>query len=197
MKFSFGRSVFLSGALAGVLALTTSAQTASPPAPEEKSAAEQKPAADVAKELDAMKARIGQLETELAKTKQQPGEAAPNKLPADLASTVPVLPPSLRTPDGKALVPRVPYADPPSPDPQAAASPQAPAAPAAPPPVDLDTPFAFADFTWMLSVPRNHDAVLDGKYFSGEFRVDTNYMYDYNHPGDHTLTETTEGERTG
>jgi hypothetical protein len=81
-------------------------------------------------------------------------------------------------------------------DPQAAA--QTPAAPpATPPPVDLDTPFAFADFTWMLSNPRNHDEVLDGKYFSGEFRVDTNYMYDYAHPTDHTLDETTEGERTG
>jgi hypothetical protein len=81
-------------------------------------------------------------------------------------------------------------------DPQAAAQTPA-AAPAAPPPVDLDTPFAYADFTWMMSNPRNHDEVLDGKYFSGEFRVDTNYMYDYNHPIDHTLDETTEGERTG
>jgi hypothetical protein len=63
--------------------------------------------------------------------------------------------------------------------------------------VDLETPFAFADFTWMLSNSRNHDEVLDGKYFSGEFRVDTNYMYDYEHPIDHTLIGTTEGERTG
>lgn len=73
----------------------------------------------------------------------------------------------------------------------------APAAAPATPPVDLQTPFAYADFTWMNSVPRNHDEVLDGKYFSGEFRVDTNYMYDYEHPIDHTLDETTEGERTG
>jgi hypothetical protein len=49
----------------------------------------------------------------------------------------------------------------------------------------------------MLSNSRNHDEVLDGKYFSGEFRVDTNYMYDYEHPIDHTLIGTTEGERTG
>jgi hypothetical protein len=86
------------------------------------------------------------------------------------------------------------------PDPQAAATPAAPQAtppPTTPPPVDLDTPFAFGDFTWMLSNPRNHDEVLDGKYFSGEFRVDTNYIYDYQHPIDHTLDETTEGERTG
>ena len=72
-----------------------------------------------------------------------------------------------------------------------------PAAPAAPPPVDLQTPFAYGDFTWTERDFRNHDEVLDGKYFSGEFRVDTNYMYDYNHPIDHTLDETTEGERTG
>jgi hypothetical protein len=80
---------------------------------------------------------------------------------------------------------------------QAPAAGAAPAAPAGPPPVDLQTPFAFGDFTWMLSNPRNHDEVLDGKYFSGEFRVDTNYMWDYNHPIDDTLDETTEGERTG
>ncbi len=82
-------------------------------------------------------------------------------------------------------------------DAAAAAAGTAPAAPAGPPPVDLQTPFAYADFTWMNSNSRNHDEVLDGKYFSGEFRVDTNYMYDYAHPIDHTLDETTEGERTG
>jgi Putative beta-barrel porin-2, OmpL-like. bbp2 len=98
-------------------------------------------------------------------------------------------------------VPGAPAPDPapaPAPAPQAPQAPEAapPAAPAAPA-VDNDTPFAFGDFTWMLSNPRNHDSVLDGKYFSGEFRVDTNYIYDYNHPIDHTLIGTTEGERTG
>ena len=85
------------------------------------------------------------------------------------------------------------------PEPQGAAPQTEPPAPAAPatPPVDLMTPFAFGDFTWMNAVPRSHDSVLDGKYFSGEFRVDTNYIYDYNHPIDHTLGGTTEGERTG
>ncbi len=80
---------------------------------------------------------------------------------------------------------------------QAPADAQPAAAAPAAPAVDLETPFAFADFTWMLSNSRNHDEVLDGKYFSGEFRVDTNFMYDYNHPIDHTLDGTTEGERTG
>ncbi len=71
------------------------------------------------------------------------------------------------------------------------------AAPAAPAPVDLQTPFAFGDFTWMNAVPRNHDSVFDGKYFTGEFRWDSNYIYDYNHPIDHSLSGTTEGTRTG
>src|SRR5579871_659265 len=105
------------------------------------------------------------------------------------------LPAPSPTPGAPAPDPAPAPAPAPAPDPQAPATP--PAAPAAPPPVDLDTPFAFADFTWMLSNPRNHDSVLDGKYFSGEFRVDTNYMYDYQHPIDHTLIGTTEGERTG
>lgn len=77
------------------------------------------------------------------------------------------------------------------------AAPAPPPALAANPPVDNDTPFAFADFTWMNAVPRNHDSVLDSKYFTGEFRVDTNYIYDYHHPIDHSLGGTTEGVRTG
>ncbi len=82
----------------------------------------------------------------------------------------------------------------PAPGPQApAAEPAPPAAPA----VDNQTPFAYADYTWMNAVSRNHDSVLDGKYFSPEIRTDTNYIYDYAHPIDHTLGGTTEGERTG
>jgi hypothetical protein len=49
----------------------------------------------------------------------------------------------------------------------------------------------------MNAVSRNHDSVLDGKYFSPEIRADVNYIYDYSHPIDHTLDGTTEGERTG
>lgn len=58
-------------------------------------------------------------------------------------------------------------------------------------------PFAFADFTWMNGSPRTKDTPLDTKLFTGEFRWDTNYIYDYNHPIDHTLVGTSEGGRTG
>ena len=106
--------------------------------------------------------------TDIAKLDLPPMPTAPNSAPNQAAST-------------------------PAPAQATAAAPAAPATP----PVDNDTPFAYADFTWMNAVPRNHDSVLDGKYFSPEVRVDTNYIYDYNHPIDHTLGGTTEGERTG
>jgi hypothetical protein len=111
------------------------------------------------------------------------------------AQQAPEPPPKTEASDADAGTPlSAPTPDTPA-DPQTPATPAVP--PATPPPVDLDTPFAYGDFTWMNSVPRNHDEVLDGKYYSGEFRVDTNYIYDYAHPIDHTLDETTEGERTG
>jgi hypothetical protein len=204
---------------AGVAGLFTgqilTAQTASspqliaaaeaPPAPESTTTAPsptagsaQQPGLTVLDELNAMKARIEKLEQELKAAKGETG-AAPSATPASgaAAASGSLLAPRTKlapgTVDGSKDVASVDPADQSSSQPEAQPAAAAPAAPA----VDLDTPFAFADFTWMMSNPRNHDEVLDGKYFSGEFRVDTNYMYDYNHPIDHTLTETTEGERTG
>jgi Putative beta-barrel porin-2, OmpL-like. bbp2 len=150
--------------------------------------------ADVVKEMDALRKRIEQLEAE-AKAKEANASKPPK--PAAAKPDFPTLKPAddPARPTGKIPVETATAS--PLPDPTAQAPATPPPAEPPPPAVDNDTPFAFADFTWMLSNPRNHDEVLDGKYFSGEFRVDTNYMYDYNHPIDHTLTETTEGERTG
>jgi putative OmpL-like beta-barrel porin-2 len=64
-------------------------------------------------------------------------------------------------------------------------------------PQQRPAPFAFADFTWLNGNPRNKDSVLDSKYFTGEFRVDSSYIQDFNHPIDHSLGGTTEGTRTG
>jgi hypothetical protein len=57
-------------------------------------------------------------------------------------------------------------------------------------------PFAFADFSWLNGNCRQTTSVLDTKYFTGEFRVDTNYIYDFNNPGDHTLVGSTNAGRT-
>jgi hypothetical protein len=58
-------------------------------------------------------------------------------------------------------------------------------------------PFAFADFTWLNGNARTREPALDTKFFTGEFRFDTSYIYDFNHPIDHTLSGTTESGRTG
>ncbi len=58
-------------------------------------------------------------------------------------------------------------------------------------------PFAFADFTWLNGNSREKDAVLDTKVFTGEFRLDTNYVYDFQHPKDHTIDGSSETGRTG
>ncbi len=58
-------------------------------------------------------------------------------------------------------------------------------------------PFAFADFTWLNGNSRTKDSPLDTRVFTGEFRADTSYIYDFAHPRDHTLGGTTESGRTG
>lgn len=58
-------------------------------------------------------------------------------------------------------------------------------------------PFAFADFTWLNGNSRQKDFPLDTKYFTGEFAVDTNYVYDFAMPKDHTLIGSTNSGRTG
>jgi Putative beta-barrel porin-2, OmpL-like. bbp2 len=58
-------------------------------------------------------------------------------------------------------------------------------------------PFAYADWTWLNGTSRNKDAVWDSKYFTPEFRVDANYIQDYNQPKDHTMGGSTESFRNG
>src|SRR5579863_6164607 len=207
-KFRWSAALAIA-AMAGPLGL---AQTAQPPQQDSQPASQQQ---DISKELDAMKKRIEQLEAELKAKSAAAPVATPAAQPVENAAQ----PVQNAAPDSAVKTSLASFGGNPSGagaplgagtlmpgtlDPTLDASPavaqdaQAPAQPAQPAPaVDLQTPFAFADFTWMLSNSRNHDEVLDGKYFSGEFRVDTNYMYDYNHPIDHTLDGTTEGERTG
>jgi hypothetical protein len=58
-------------------------------------------------------------------------------------------------------------------------------------------PFAYADWTWLNGTPRTKDSPLEfGKYFTGEFRADTHYMLDFNHPRDDTLGGSTESFRS-
>src|SRR5580698_4319204 len=57
-------------------------------------------------------------------------------------------------------------------------------------------PFAFGDFTWLNGNSREHQPLIDSKYFTAEIRVDVNYIYDWARPDDHTLDGAAEAGRT-
>lgn len=63
-------------------------------------------------------------------------------------------------------------------------------------PATAASPFAFADFTWLNGNGRQHTALLDTKYFTGEFRADITYIAQSHRPKDHTLVGTSESGRT-
>ena len=111
--------------------------------------------------------RIERLEKRLAAVEGNSASAAPKPV-AEMAS---VKPPAA-APDPAPAAPTVPMA--------AAAAP-------APPAVDLQTPFADYDWTWLNGNSRQHDTPLDTKYFSPEFRADTFYGEDFNQPKDHSM----------
>jgi hypothetical protein len=75
-----------------------------------------------------------------------------------------------------------------APTPAPAAESAAPAATPAPPPQPLN----YADFSWLNGNSRQTESVLDTKYFTGEFRADVNFVYDLNHPADHTIVGSSE-----
>ena len=175
------------------------------------------PASVDAKRFEAMEKRIEQLEALLQskmgaeQTSSAAGQAVTkasdqeqrSPLLATLTkdpSQVPLLPGTM---DDKKLVavntplpnsPAMPGAPAAQSAPQdGAAQNQAPAAPA----VDLQTPFAYGDFTWLNGTPRNKDVVLDTPFFTPEVRFDTHYMEDFNQPHDHTIVGATESFRSG
>jgi hypothetical protein len=58
-------------------------------------------------------------------------------------------------------------------------------------------PFAFADFGWLSGNSRAKESPLQTKAFTGEVRFDTNYVYDFSHPKDHTIGGSSEIFRSG
>ncbi|HLJ28415.1 MAG TPA: outer membrane beta-barrel protein [Candidatus Angelobacter sp.] len=115
--------------------------------------------ADLLKELQQMRARIEQLETQL---KAQSG-ATPESSSTQPAATVQSV--SLTT--------------------TAHASPSQEQV--KPENVEPAEPFAFADFTWLTGNPRTKTPAFDSKFFTPEIRGDIAYIYDFNHPADDTI----------
>lgn len=58
-------------------------------------------------------------------------------------------------------------------------------------------PFSFADFTWLTGNARTTESPLETKVFTGELRVDADYVYDFNHPADHSIGGSSEIFRSG
>jgi hypothetical protein len=58
-------------------------------------------------------------------------------------------------------------------------------------------PFSDADWTWLNGNPRTKDIYWDTKFFTPEIRADMHYVYDFNHPGDHSMGGSSELFRTG
>ncbi len=141
------------------------------------SAGQQIPPA-IAKELDGMKKRIDELEAELKSRNTQPQRAA-TQASADAATPVTVQSPA--------------------PEARQESSSAGPvlAAQVAPRPATLETatpekkevaqPFSDWDWTWLNGNPRTKTPAFDSKFFTPEIRADINYVYDFNHPADHSM----------
>jgi len=138
--------------------------------------------------------RIDRLERRLAALEsKEPRGKAETPAPTLLASLAPI--PSLPNASRPTDVPTLPSS--------AAAMEPAAASPA--PVVDQrqsvakpapTEPFAYADWTWLNGNARTTESPLSTKYVTGEFRADTNYTLDQNHPRDDSLGGSTETFRS-
>ncbi len=126
--------------------------------------------AAIAKELEAMKQRIAQLEAELQKSR------GPDPSSASLTAT-------------KASIPSNSVLSASTADPQASKE----SASSQP---EKAAPFAYADWTWLNGNARTKDTVWDSKFFTPEVRFDTNFVHSFNHPRDDSLGGSTETFRS-
>ena len=142
----------------------------------------------LAKELEAMKLRIEQLEAELKvrTTAEQPAKATASELgkprvvpalaTAIAASTTTELEGSVQPPSVASLGAVAPAA--------AAPGQSADSAPAKKQKIE---PFSDWDWTWLNGNPRNKDTAFDSKFFTPEIRADVTYTYDFNKPVDNSM----------
>jgi hypothetical protein len=167
----------------GAGTMATSTDTPKPAA----ASADQPVSLAVIEELDALKKRVEELEAEL-KGKPEAEQPAPSAMesPAGLAAD----PLADAEPTERIGVPTL------RPLPTLASAVGSQVAGAKPEVKDVD-PFSLYDYTWLNGNSRNEDTPLAVKYFTPEFRADSNFIYDGNHPIDHTMGGSTESFRSG
>jgi hypothetical protein len=128
---------------------------------------------EVMKELEAMKARIEQLEAELknrAAGATTGGAAIGTTTNASLTPVVPATAPPLSVTGLSAA--------------EAQAVSDASATTAKKAKIE---PFSDWDWTWLNGNPRNKDTAFDSKFFTPEIRADVTYTYDFNKPIDDSM----------
>jgi hypothetical protein len=153
--------------LVAIFPLMARAQSASGPSPDQQtSATDQSIPPAVAKQLEAMQKRIDQLEQELESRKAQP-VTTDGPTPAHSVEE-----------QGSASY---------SPATQAEGSLQNGA-----PKNEKPAPFSFADFTWLNGNSRIKEVPFDTKFFTPEIRADVDYVYDFHHPQDDTISGSSE-----
>jgi hypothetical protein len=123
---------------------------------------------EVMQELETMKKRIEQLETEL---KQHEAQGQPSTVVQSAKATAPVATPL----SASSAVPPVEAEQAVS---ESVATETKPA---------KAEPFAFADWTWLNGNARTKTPAFDSKFFTPEIRADIDYIYDFNHPQDDTI----------
>jgi Putative beta-barrel porin-2, OmpL-like. bbp2 len=142
----------------------------------------------LAKELEAMKQRIEQLEEELKVrvAAEQPTAADLGKPgePALAVAATSVSAPATAGLTGWLAKPATLSASGSQPAGSAAPS---PSADAAPPKKEKIEPFSDWDWTWLNGNPRNKDTAFDSKFFTPEIRADITYTYDFNKPVDDSM----------
>jgi hypothetical protein len=153
-------------------------------------------------------ARAATPETAPAATPTTPAAALDKGVAQAAAPAAPVLVASLdgtaglkpaEKPEALSLtpVPGAPAAAKPSGASPASAAPVSPPQEASPDKKKKIDPFSDWDWTWLNGNPRTKDIYWDTKFFTPEIRADMHYVYDFNHPGDHSMGGSSELFRTG
>ena len=152
-------------ALIAPLALPLRASAQQAATPPQADAGNQAIPPAIARELDEMKQRIAQLEEEL---KQRPAGSPSDGAPA-ADHAVAEAPADTHLPAESAL-----------------------STPAADTKKKKPDPFSFADFTWLNGNSRIKEVPFDTKFFTPEIRADVDYVYDFHHPQDDTISGSSE-----
>jgi hypothetical protein len=143
------------------------AQSSSDTTTQQTSSTDQQIPPSIAKELDAMRKRIDELEAELKNAKAPerpttPATSAKMSIPVPQVVAAPAAT-AAKAPESASLT---------------KAAIEAPA---------KIEPFSDADWTWLNGNPRTKETFWDTKFFTPEIRADTVYVFDFNRPTDHSM----------